>query len=151
MFYFWANGWVFFFLLLHLHILSNFFLLSLSIHSVPYNLPWQLKLRLAIIFFFYSQVFWIILYISKYVNYAIRIQKEVNRFGMSYLINFLGTVLIIAINRMMKCTKDIDSNSNLGFPRLVKDHQNFLKSADKRQRYIKSTLFLPNSHEIIKK
>ena len=51
------------------------------------------------------------------------------------------TVLIIAINRMMKCTKDIDKNSNLGFPRLVKDHQNFLKSADKRQRYIKSTLF----------
>ena len=31
----------------------------------------------------------------------------------------------------MKCTKDIDEKSNLGFPRLIKDHQNFLKSADK--------------------
>ena len=61
------------------------------------------------------------------------------------------TVLIIAINRMMKCTKDIDKNSNLGFPRLVKDHQKILKSADKHQRYTKSTLFLLNSHEIIKK
>ena len=37
------------------------------------------------------------------------------------------TVLIIATNRMMKCTKDIDKSSNLGFPRLVKHHQNFLK------------------------
>ena len=62
-----------------------------------------------------------------------------------------NTVLIIAINRMMKCTKDINSDSNLGFPRLVKDHQKFLKSADKHQRYINSTLFLLNSHEIIKK
>ena len=35
----------------------------------------------------------------------------------------LSTVLIIAINRMLKCTMDIDWKSNLGFPRLVKDHQ----------------------------
>ena len=41
------------------------------------------------------------------------------------------TVFIIAINPMMKCTKDFDYKSNLGFPRLVKDHQKFLKSADK--------------------
>ena len=63
---------------------------------------------------------------------------------------WLSTVFIIAINPMMKCTKDFDYKSNLGFPRLVKDHQIFLKSADKRQRYINSTLFLLNSHEIIK-
>ena len=31
----------------------------------------------------------------------------------------------------MKCTKDIDEKSNLGFPRLIKDHQKILKSADK--------------------
>ena len=57
------------------------------------------------------------------------------------------TVLIIAINRMMKCTKDIDKNSNLGFPRLVKDHQKILKLADKHQRYINSTLFQLNSQK----
>ena len=66
-------------------------------------------------------------------------------------VNAVLTVLIIAINCMMKCTKDIDKNSNLGFPRLVKDHQKFLKLADKHQRYINSTLFLLNSHEIIEK
>ena len=72
-------------------------------------------------------------------------------FANSLVLLLLHTVFIIAINRMMKCTKDIDQESNLGFPRQVKDHQNFLKSADKHQRYINSDLFLLNSHEIIKK
>ena len=51
----------------------------------------------------------------------------------------------------MKSSKNEINRPDLALIQLTEEKQNFLKSADKRQRYINSTLFLPNSHEIIKK